>query len=342
MIANIAPTEAVTPLRKAAIVFVLLGEEAGAELLHHMSEEEVRLISQEVARIGQISKEQSEKILTEFFQMGMTRRFANQGGIEFARKLLTKAFGADESRRLVDQLVDSMGKSLASFDPLQHSDPQQLARFVHNEHPQTIALVIAHLVPAQAAGLMSSLPAPLRSDVALRLARMEQISPEVAVKIAGVISKKLEGVAGVNREACGGVRAVADVCNRLDGDISREILGEIEGSQPDTADQIRRLMFVFEDILMLDETAMNEVVSRVDRKTLVLALKGTSEQLKQHFTKRMSSRAREMMFEDMDALGPVKIKDVEGAQQLVISAIRELEQQGTVSLRGSVGEQYVV
>lgn len=342
MITNIPTAETIPPIRKAAIFLVVLGEEVGADLLRQMSEDEVRKISHEIARLGSLAGEQSEKVLTEFYQMAVARQYANEGGLEFTRKLLQKAFGVDESRKMIDQLVRSLGTSLASFDALQKIDPQQLARFIHNEHPQTIALVLSHLVPGQAAALLASLPATLRSNVALRMASLDQISPELVAKIAGVISERLKTIGGLSREAYGGVRAVSEICNRLDGEMSQDILREIEAADPAVSQTIRNLMFVFEDILMLDETAMNEVIGNVERKILVTALKGTSEQLKQHFTKRMSSRAREMLLDDLDAMGPVKIKDVEAAQRQVINAIRQLEQKGTISLRGSVGEQYVL
>ena len=342
MITNIPTPETISPLRKAAVLLVTLGEEASADLLRHLSGDEVHRLSQEVARLGSLPAELTEKVLDEFYKMAVARQYANQGGVDFTKKLLARAFGPDESRRLIDHLVRSMGASLASFDSLQRTDPQQLARFIHNEHPQTIALILSHLLPGQAAALLASLPPELRPDVALRMASLDQISPEIISKIAGVISQKMKNIGGFSREAYGGVRAVSDICNRLDSDMSSQISREIDMSDPTVATTIRNLMFVFEDILMLDESAMNEVIGKVDRKVLITALKGTSEQLKDHFTRRMSTRAKEMLIEDLDALGPVKIKDVEAAQQQVISVIRQLEQQGVVSLRGSVGEQYVV
>jgi flagellar motor switch protein FliG len=342
VITNIPTAETISPLRKAAVLLVTLGEEASADLLRHLSGDEVHRLSQEVARLGSLPNELTEKVLDEFYKMAVARQYANQGGVDFTKKLLARAFGPDESRRLIDHLVRSMGASLASFDSLQRTDPQQLARFIHNEHPQTIALILSHLLPGQAAALLASLPPELRPDVALRMASLDQISPEIISKIAGVISQKMKNIGGFSREAYGGVRAVSDICNRLDSDMSSQILSEIDMSDPTVATTIRNLMFVFEDILMLDEPAMNEVIGKVDRKLLITALKGTSEQLKDHFTRRMSTRAKEMLLEDLDALGPVKIKDVEAAQQQVVAVIRQLEQQGVVSLRGSVGEQYVV
>jgi flagellar motor switch protein FliG len=342
VITNVPAVETVSSLRKAAIFLVTLGEEASAELLRLLSAEEVHRLSQEVARLGTLPGEQTEKVLEEFYKMAVTRRYATHGGVDFARKLLARAFGPDESRRMIDHLVRSLGDSMASFDALQRTDPQQLARFIHNEHPQTIALILSHLLPTQAASLLASLPAELRPDVVLRMASMDQISPEIISKIAAVISQKMKNIGGFSREAYGGVRAVSDICNRLDSEMSRQILAEIDMSDPSVAVTIRNLMFVFEDILTLDEAAMNELIGKVDRKVLVIAMKGTSERLKDHFTHRMSTRAKDMLLEDLEALGPVKIKDVEAAQQQVINVVRQLEQQGVISLRGAVGEQYVV
>ena len=342
MITNLQPAETIPPIRKAAIFLVTLGEEASAELLRHLSGDEVHRLSQEVARLGSLPGEQTEKVLEEFYKMAIARRYATHGGVDFTRKLLARAFGPEESRRMIDHVVRSLGDTVASFDSLQRTDPQQLARFIHNEHPQTIALILSHLLPTQAASLLASLPAELRPDVVLRMASMDQISPEIISKIAAVISQKMKNIGGFSREAYGGVRAVSDICNRMDSEMSKQILEEIDVSDPTIATTIRNLMFVFEDILTLDETAMNELIGKVDRKVLITALKGTSERLKDHFTHRMSTRAKDMLIEDLESLGPVKIKDVEAAQQQVIAVVRQLEQQGVISLRGAVGEQYVV
>jgi flagellar motor switch protein FliG len=327
--------------KKAAILLIILGEETGAEMMRHLPPAEVRTLSSEITRLGAIGADQSESVLREFYQMAAAFRIAKHGGPAYAEKLLSKALGMEEAQNLISQIVRSGGDP-GGMESLQRSDPQQLARYLQAEHPQTIALILSHLVPAQAASVLAALPQAIRTDVAVRMASLDQIAPEVVGKVATVISEKLRTVASLNREAYGGVRALAELCNRLDSDTSQEILVGIDTSNPALAESIRNLMFVFDDILSLDDAAMVEVTSRVERKTMVMALKGTNDQIKQHFTKKMSSRAREMLLEDLDALGPVKIKDVEGAQQQVIAAIRQLEQQGVVSLRGSGGEQYVV
>jgi len=225
---------------------------------------------------------------------------------------------------------------------LQKADPQQLAKFVHSEHPQTIALVLSHLNPSQAASLLISLPGNLRADVGLRMANLDQISPEVIHKIAAVLGQKLKALGEFSRESYGGVRAVAEMFNRLDSGTSKDILENIEAHDSGLAETIRHLMFVFEDMLMIDPNGIKEVLAKIDRKVLTLALKGTSDQLRNHFLEAMSQRGAEMLREDMDAVGPVKIKDVEAAQQQIIAVVRQLETEGVVSLKGAVGEQYVV
>jgi flagellar motor switch protein FliG len=265
-----------------------------------------------------------------------------KGGIEYARRMLMNAFPPDQARRMLDRLVKALGNETLSFDALQKTDPQQLAKFIHSEHPQTIALVLSHLNPSQAAGLLFSLPAEMRSDVALRMASLDQISPEIISKIAVVIGSRLKSLGELSREAYGGVHAVAEMFNRLDSNTSKDILESIERVNPNLVETIRHLMFVFEDLLLLDVNALKEVLSKVDKKILTVALKGTSDQMRNHMLQAMSQRGAEMLREDMEALGPIKIKEVEAAQQQIIAVVRQLESEGVISLKGSAGEQYVV
>ena len=272
----------------------------------------------------------------------MAQDYVLKGGVDYARKILTKAFGPDAARKLLDRLIKQLGHDSASFDALQKADPQQLAKFIHNEHPQTIALVLSHLNSSQAAGLLYSLPNDLRADVALRMANLDQISPDIITKIASIIGQKLRALGEMNRESSGGVRAVAEMFNRLDSSCSKEIIEAIDSRDPALAETIRHLMFVFEDLLLIDQNGMKEILGRIDRKLLTVALKGTSDQLKEHFLECMSSRGAEMLREDMEALGPVKIKEVDAAQQQIIAVVRQMEAEGAISLKGAVGEQYVV
>jgi len=342
MIANIKRNEVIPGLRKAAILLVLLGEEASGQLLRELSEDEVQAVSREVARVSTIENEEAETVLEEFYQMCMAREYVVKGGIDFARKALMNAFGPETAKKLVDRLVKTLGNDTAAFDALQKADPQQLAKFIHSEHPQTIAFTLSHLSASQAAALLVSLPVQLRADVALRMAHLDQISPEIIHKIAAVIEQKLQALGEFSRESYGGVRAVSEMFNRLDSGASKEILEAIEKENAMLADTIRHLMFVFEDMLLLESNSLKEVLAKVDRKVLTLALKGTSEQVRKHFVECLSQRGAEMLLEDMEALGPVKIKEVEAAQQQIIAVVRELESEGAINLKGAGGEQYVV
>ena len=342
MIRNAGMEDRINGLRKAAILVVVLGPEVSSEILRHLSEDEVDMISREVALMDAVPPEQAEKVLEECYQMQLAHSYVIKGGVDYARAVLLNAFGPEQAQRLLDRLMKTLGSESASFDALQKADPQQLAKFIHKEHPQTIALVLSHLNPTQAAALLFSLPAEMRADVALRMANLDQISPEVAGKIASLIGQKLRALGELSRESYGGVKAVAEMMNRLDSATSKEVLETIEENDPQLAEQIRHFMFVFEDMLLLSQEAIKEVLSRIDRKLLTVALKGTSDKLKDHFLECMSQRGAEMLREDMEALGPVKIKEVEAAQQQIIAVVRQLEAEGVISLKGTVGEQYVV
>ncbi len=334
--------EAVSGVRKAAILMIMIGPEASSSIFREMDENEVEAISQEIARVQALSPEEAEGVLEEFYQMSVAHDYVIKGGMEYARKVLVNAFGPEEARKIYDRLVKTLSNETLSFDAIQKTDPQQLAKFIHSEHPQTIALILSHLNSSQAAGLLSSLPSEIRSDVALRMASLDQISPEIVTRIAAVIGTKLKALGEMSREAYGGVSALAEMLNRLDSTTSMEILENVERVDPKLGEQVRHLMFVFEDLLLLDVNSIKELLAKVDRKILTVALKGTSDRMKNHMLQAMSQRGAEMMREDMDALGPIKIKEVEAAQQQIIAVVRQLESDGVISLKGSAGEQYVV
>jgi len=343
MITNVETAAPPLPgIRKAAILMVILGDHVSAEILKQLEEDEVEEIGREVARMSSITTEQAETVLEEFYEMTVAHDYVLRGGLEYARKILINTFGPEPAVKMLDRLTKSLGSEQASFDTLQKADPQQLAKFIHHEHPQTVALILSHLNPSQAAGLLVSLPAEIRSDVSLRMANLDQISPEIIAKIAGIIGQKLKALGELSRESYGGVRAVSEMFNRLDSGTSKEILETIEQSDAGLVETIRHLMFVFEDLMLLDQNAIKEVLSRIDRKILTVALKGVSDQLKDHFLGAMSQRGGEMLKEDMDSLGPIKLKEVEAAQQQIITIVRQLESEGVISLKGTVGEQYVV
>jgi flagellar motor switch protein FliG len=328
-------------IRKAAMLLVLIGDQASAAVLKELKESEVHSIAREVARLESISGDYAESLLTEFFQLSVARDSFRVGGTEYAGKMLVGAFGADAAKNAMEQLGRMQGDH-ANLDRLQNADPQQLAKFIINEHPQTIALMLSYLNSNQAAALLSSLPSELRANVALRIASPDQISPEIVNKIASVIGQKLQALGEFSRESYGGVWAVAQIFNRLEGGTVREILDVVDQQNPNLAETIRQLMFTFEDLLAVDEKQLKEILARVDRKLLTVALKGTSDALKNHFFSTMSTRGVEMLKDEMESLGPVKIKEVEAAQQQITAVVRQLEADGVVSLKGSVSDQYVV
>lgn len=320
---------------------VLIGDEASASLFRYLQEDEVQEITKEISRLGRIEPETADGVLDDYYKMALARAYLLQGGADYARKLLVKAFGPDASKKLLDRVTIALQSAIAGFDSLQKADPAQLSRFIQHEHPQTIALILAHLNSPQAAALLSALPVELRGDVVLRMANLEQISPEIITKITGVLSQRLEALGDVSRESYGGIRAVAELINRLDNSSSVAILEKIENDDPNLALTIRNFMFVFDDLLLIEDSGMREIIQRVDKKTLTVALKGTSGPLKNQFFRHMSQRAVEMLKEDMDVLGPVKIKEVETAQQEIVAVVRKLDQDGVVSIKGGGENEYV-
>lgn len=330
-----------TGAQKAAILMVVLGEEVGGAVFRELDEEEVQRIGREIAGMPPITSEIAEDVLTEFYQMIVAQDYVLKGGLDYARRVLESAFGPDRAKRLIDRVMLSLSSDGSHFDALQRADPQQLATFIRNEHPQTVALVLSHLGGQQAARLLRSLPPEMRAEVVLRMAALDQIAPEIVARIAAVVGQKLKSLGELNRQSYGGVRAVADIVNRLDQDDSKEILEAVETSDPAVGETIRQLMFVFEDLLKIDNNGIRELLARVDRKVLTIALKGTSEKLKNHFLQTMSQRGAEMLLEDMEALGPVKMREVEAAQQQIVAAVRLLESEGVVNLRDAGAEQYV-
>lgn len=326
--------------QKAAVLMVSLGDETAANIFKYLEEDEIQAISREIALTKHVQPEIAEEVMEEFHTMTQARSYISQGGIEYAKKLLIKSVGPEVARKIIDRLVKAL-ESSAGFTSLERANPQQLSKFIQNEHPQTIALILAHLNASQAAELISSLPEALRSDVAMRMASLQEISPEVVRRISLILEQKLEALGSFATEAYGGVRAVAELFNRMDRNTGRTVLEKIETENPQLAASIRDLMFVFDDILLIDDTGITEILKRADKKTLTIALKGTSEELQNQFFRNMSSRAVELMKEEMEFMGPVKLKDVEKSQHEVVEIVRQLEEEGVISIGGGGGEDYV-
>ena len=328
-------------LTKAAIVMLLLGEDASTEVFRHLSEDEIERVAKEMAELGQVSAKMSESVLEEFHQTVVASEFVTRGDIGYARRILEKTLGAEAARRILDRVMRSF-QSTAGFKSLTAVDPEQLSKFILGEHPQTIALILAHLNSASAAQLITLLPDELRADVLTRMASLDDISPDVVRRISTVIEQRLKTLGGPSREQHGGVRAVAELFNRLERTVSGPVLEAIETDRPELAVSIRNLMFVFDDLLHVDDNGMREIVQRADKKALTVALKGASEEIRSRFFGNMSKRAAEMLKEEMEVLGAVRLRDVEKAQQDIVSIARKLEEEGVIVTGAAAGEAYVV
>ena len=328
-------------IQKAAILLISVGDQASAELLKRLSDDEVQAVTAAIASLPAISREQAESVLEEF-RSATSLSGQGHGGVDFAKRILTSAFGAEGSKKHVERLPKAAGRSSDAGQRLQKLDPQLLARFVESEHPQTIALVLAHLSAGQSAAVLRAMPAELRGEVTIRLASLDQISPAVMNKISTVITRKLQTLGEVKRESSGGLRAVAEIFNQLDGEMSNEILAQVGERDAQLVESIRQKMFVFDDLMLLDANSIKELLGRADRRQLTIALKGTGDELRKHLLQGMSQRGASMLMEDMEALGPVKIREVEAAQQMMIALLRQLEMEGVVSLKGGGDEQYIV
>ena len=335
---NVHP--AVSGARKAAIALMVLGEEGSSSVFRYLHEDEIEKVAREIAMLGNVPPEVGEEVLTELSSASASSTGVTAGGIDQARRLLTKTLGPDHTRRILEKIVQSLHSS-AGFATLEKVHPEQLSRLFLDEHPQTTALILAHLSPAAAAPLLAQLPDDLRTDVLLRLATLGDIPPDVVARISGVIEQKLRGLAGPSRAQRGGVRAVAEIFNCLDRGVGRPTLERLDSAAPDTASAIRNLMFVFDDIVQLDQAAVREIVSRADKKVLTVALKGASDAVRQLLFSNMSKRAVDLMKEEMEMLGAIRLREVEKAQHEIVAIVRKLEEEGLVSLEGGSDDTFV-
>lgn len=332
----------ITGVRKAAILMALVGEDAASEIYRHLPDDDVKHLTQELGELNSVPPETALHVLEEYSRLALTQDYLTQGGTDYAKKLLVKAFGEEGARLLLDQVTRSAELSASKLDSLQKCDPQQLAKFLESEHPQTIALILAHLDAKQASVVLMRLPEALRGEAVKRLAQLRQFSPDIAQRVSVALHKRLESLGEQSRRAYAGSRGVADLLNRLDPNSSKSILESIEAEDPKLALSIRNLMFTFEDFLSVPENGIREVLSQLDKKILATALRGASEELKAYIFKSMSSRAVEMLKEDMEVLGAVKSRDITKAQQEVVAVARKLEADGKLNLTSETEDEYVV
>ena len=333
--------EKISGLQKAAMLMVMLGDKAAASIYRQLPQEEVEELTREIARIGVVSPELGNQILDEFNKLSLAHEYVDKGGTDYAHKLLVGAFGESTAKDLLQQVLRTEAISFKDLELVQRADPQQLAKLIEGESPQTIALLLAHLGARTASTLLRMLPEPLTGQVVERLAKLRPFSPEMVQRIVSVLNKKIQSLGKQDRLACGGVEAVADLLNRIEAPITKTILQAIEQGDAELAVAIRNQMFTFDDFTVVPEASIREVVAQVDKKTLAMALKGASAELKQHFLKVMSSRAAEMLNEDIEVLGQVRSREAAHAQQEVVQTARKLETEGKIYLKSDGDETYV-
>lgn len=326
-----APLPADTKLtgrQKVAIVIIALGPKAGAEVFKHLKPEEMDELTLEIAALGPISSELKQKVLNEFYETAVAQNYLTEGGLAYARSVLEQALGPERANEVLERLAAAI--QVSPFEFLRRTDASQILNVVSNEHPQTVALILAYLPPDTAGQVVSSLPAELQSEVAMRLALMDRTAPEVIREIENVLERKLSKVINQDFTTAGGVKALVEVLGKVDRSTEKTILESLEEQSPELADEVRRLMFLFEDIVLLDDRSIQQVLREVDGKDLAIALKGQGENVQEKIFKNMSSRAAEIIKEDLEFMGPVRVSQVEEAQQKIVAVIRKLEDAGTI------------
>ncbi len=334
--------EKISGPRKAAILLAALGEDAAAPVLRSLATEDLERIAQEISQMGQVPLPIMLLVLEEHQERISSQECIAMGGEEVAVRLLEKVVGEDGARNMVQRLTQANESRSFRIEALKRADPQQLARFLVGEHAQTKALILRHLDAKQASALLMKLEPEVRSDCVRRLARLGNFSPEVAAKVSTVLDRRLRSVGDQTRTAGDGLSSIAELMNRLEPTAAREILEHIEREEPTLAIGIRDLMFTFDNFLEVPEQEMRELMNSIDKRTLTIALKGASEDLRSHFYRTMSSRAVEMMKEDSEALGPTRSKEVIKAQGEIVAIARKLEAEGKIALKSEGEDEYVL
>ncbi|HLV79329.1 MAG TPA: flagellar motor switch protein FliG [Chthonomonadaceae bacterium] len=331
---------ALTNRQKAAVVLLALGPQASADVLRHLGEEDVEALTLDVARLGRVEPETRRHAVAEFCHLCRSQEALFEGGIEQARLTLEAAFGPDRATEVVSRVSQTM--KVMPFDFVRKADPGQLLSFIQEEHPQTIALILAHLPPNQAAAVLAGLPPETRAEVARRIAGMDRTPPEVVYEIERVLERKLSSTIVTHGfMQAGGVKALVEMLNWVDRSTEKTILQSLSETTPDLAEEVKKLMFVFEDITLLDDVAIQKVLREVDTKELALALKGVSEEVQHRIFRNLSERAAAILREDMEFMGPVRLRSVQESQQRIVGVIRRLEEAGDIVIaRG--GDEIIV
>jgi flagellar motor switch protein FliG len=326
--------------QKAAILLITLGPEKSAQIFKHLKEEDIEQLTLEIANMRTVSPEEKESILNEFYQVCLAQDYISEGGISYAKEILERALGSQKALEVINKLTASL--QVRPFDFVRKADPSQILNFIQGEHPQTIALILAYLKPQQAATIVSALPQDKQADVARRIAIMDRTSPDIIKEIERVLERKLSSMVTQDYTMAGGLAAIVDILNSVDRGTEKYIMESLEVQDADLAEQIRKRMFIFDDIITLDSRSIQRVIREVENGDWALALKSANEEVQKSIFVNMSKRLAEMIKEDMDYMGPVRLRDVEEAQQKIVNVIRKLEDAGEIVISRGGGDEIIV
>ena len=327
-------------VQKAAILLIALGPEKAANIFKHLKEDEIEELTLEIANTRSITPQIKEDVMMEFYQICLAQQYIAEGGIGYAKELLEKALGVEKSQGVITKLTASL--QVRPFEFVRKTDPSQLLNFIQDEHPQTVAMILSYLTPGQSALVLGALPPEKQADVARRIAMMDRTSPDVIKEVERVLERKLASLVNQDYTIVGGIDSIVSILNSVDRGTEKHIMESLEIEEPELADEIRKKMFVFEDILLLDDRAIQRVLREVDNADLELALKSTTEEVQNVVFKNLSKRLAAMIKEDMDFMGPVRMKDVEEAQQKIVGIIRRLEDSAEIVISRGGGDDIVV
>ena len=327
-------------IQKAAILLIALGPEKSATIFKHLKEEEIEELTLEIANTRSVTPQVKEEVINEFYQICLAQQYIAEGGIGYAKELLEKALGAEKAMDVIGRLTASL--QVKPFEFVRKTDPSQLLNFIQDEHPQTIALILSYLYPEQSALILSALTPDRQADVAKRIALMDRTNPDVIKEVERILESKLSNLVNQDYSIVGGVDAVVDILNTVDRGTEKHIMETLEIEEPELADEIRKKMFVFEDVLLLDDRSIQRVLREVDNGDLAMALKGANEEVQNAIFNNLSKRLAVMIKEDMDFMGPVRMKDVEEAQQKIVNVIRKLEDSAEIVISRGGGDEIIV
>ena len=335
-----AKSEEISGLQKAAILLIALGPDKSSSIFKHLKEDEIEQITLEIANTRSVSPAVKDKVMDEFYEVCLAQQYIAEGGIGYAKDLLEKALGAERARDVIGKLTASL--QVRPFEFVRKTDASQLLNFIQDEHPQTIALILSYLSSTQASVIISALSPDKQTDVAKRIAQMDRTSPDVIKEVEKVLEQKLASLVNQDYTIVGGVDAIVDILNTVDRGTEKHIMESMEIEDPELADEIRKKMFVFEDILSLDDRSVQRVLREVDNNELAVALKGSNEEVQNLIFNNLSKRLATMIKEDMEFMGPVRMKDVEEAQQKIVNIIRKLEDSAEIIISRGGGDEIVV